>query len=133
MIPQAVKATPPPPGYVELTQEKIKQLGFEVRIWQRGEYSYIELKSPPRIHGNLHPHSAQVITYGLKRGLLQDSTIGASLKFFSVAHRFNHQHVDISVRMGYCEIPVASCVDFGIKSVSTFIKTNAKPGEFLPE
>lgn len=133
VIPQAAKATPPPPKYVELTQEKIKQLGFEYRIWRKGEYSYIEMESPPRIHRTLHPHSTQVITYDLKGRLLQDSTSGASPKYLSVENRFNHQHVDISVRMVYCKRPVASCVDFGITSVSAFIKKNAKPGDLLPE
>jgi hypothetical protein len=133
MIPQVVKATPPPPQYVELTQEKIKQLGFEYRIWRKGEHSYIELESPPRVQKNLYPHSTEVMTYDLRGRLLQESTSGARPKYLSIASRFNHQHVDISVRMAYCKRPVASCVDFGIKSVSAFMAKYAKPGDLLPE
>lgn len=132
-ISKAAIATPPPPAYVELTPAKIKQKGFEYRIWRKGEYSYIELRSPARLSPNLDSQSTGVVINDLSGKQLLNSTSWASRKPLSVSHRFNHRQVDISITMVYCEPGPSLCVDFGIQSVSAFIKNNAKPADLLPE
>lgn len=128
-VPQAAIATPPPPAYVELTPAKIKQMGLEYQIWRKGEYSYIELRSPARLPPNLDSHSTGVVTNDLSGKQLLNSTSWANQKPLLVSHRFNHRQVDISISMAYCEPGPSLCVDFGIRSVAAFIKNNAKPGD----
>ena len=84
----------------------IEEFGFEYRIWRKDGYLYIELSGPARIGDALHVHSTDVITRELKGKIRQDARTGTRLAYPSVASRFDHRQVDISINIRYCEIPV---------------------------
>lgn len=122
-----------PPEYIELTPQRIKTMGFKYTIWKKGAFSFIDLKFPSRVDGKLTPHSAQVNVSDLRGNILLDSMSWASEKHLLVVNRYNHQQTDISISIAFCAANALSCNDFGIASVSKFIKDNAESADILPD
>ena len=131
-LPHVAQATPPPPIFVELTPALIKELGFEIQVSRRDGFSSVELAGPARIGDALHAHSTEVTTRDLKGRIRQFTRNGTRLTSPSVASRFDHRQVDISISIGYCEVPVQACVDYGLESASAFIRKHAKPHPTVP-
>lgn len=137
-IPPLATASSPPPEYVELTPERIKHFGFEYTIWKKGAFSFIDLRFPARLSNSLVPHSTRIVTKNSRGVVVQDSMNWTGQKYLSVVNRFNHEHLDLSVSVVFsCGVKAPSncygAQEFGITSVNSFVKKNARPDDLLPE
>ena len=132
LLAQKASALPPPPVYVELTPETMKELGIAYRIYRKGELSSIDIEYPAWIGKKLRPRYLWVDMVDRQGARLQHSRAYASEKGASFYHLFDHRHVDLSVSVEYGEPYVYASTVYGIKSVSAFITKYLKPSDLLP-
>jgi hypothetical protein len=121
-----------PPEYTELTPKLIAQMGFEYTMWRKGSHSYFDLTFPAAA-GPLSPHSTDVRTRDRHGTVLNTSTSITGNRARAVISHYNHVHTDVSVSVTYCKPDSSACKEFGIRSVSRFIRENAKPGDCLKQ
>lgn len=131
-IPRQASALPPPPEYVELTPDIMKELGIPYRLYRKGERSSIYLDYPARLRSKLRPRYTWVYTRDRQGRPLQHSRIYASEKGGSLDHSFDHRQVDLSINVEYGEPYVFASTVYGIRSVSAFISKYMKPSDLLP-
>lgn len=118
-----IHAVPPPPGYVELTRQEMRRLGFEYQVRKEKNVSFIELRYPEQITESRKPHSARIVVRDLKGALISDSTqwLGACQTNRIVESRYDHGKVDVSISVTF-SIGSNQATAFGIQSVSRFVQ-----------